>query len=214
VQKEEVAELLILVPENALEDVFARYRRADAEFQLLRMATAAKYRFVTQQAFPQNAEEFAPLLPDGPPQDPFTTAPLRFFSDPSLFTCYSIGPDNQDDRATVLYDPTNGTTSGGDIIVEVPRQREYPFPRDGVRAASADELRRQFPNGLPADPFADTRGRPLGISNTIPVYVYSYGPDTNEQQAIQPGDRYVPEVHYDPTNGTISAGDLFIAIPR
>ena len=72
----------------------------------------------------------------------------------------------------------------------------------------------RHPNGLPVDPFADSRGRPLGVSNTTPVYIYSYGPDTDESQARQAGDRYIPEVLYDPTNGTISHGDLFIAIPR
>jgi len=196
-----------------IKGTYKRHRSADAKFQLVRMAAAAKYCFVTQGAFPRSAEEFAPLLSNGPPKDPFGTEPLKFFSDPSLFTCYSIGPDEQDNRATVSYDPTNGIASRGDIFVEIPHEREYPFPRDGVRAASAEELRRQFPNGLPRDPFADTRGRPLGISNTIAVYVYSYGPDTNEQRAREAGDRYVPEAHYDPTNGTISPGDLFIAIP-
>ncbi len=213
-QPPDLAKLVPFPSGKAIKDSEIRHRRTDANFQLLRMATAAKYRFVTQQAFPQNAEEFAPLLPDGPPQDPFTTAPLKFFSDPNLFTCYSIGPDEQDNRAAISYDPTNGIASPGDIIVEIPHERKYPFARDGVRAATADELRRQFPNGMPRDPFADTRGRPLGITNTIPVYVYSYGPDTNEDWARESGDRYVPEVLYDPTNGTISPGDLFIAIPR
>ncbi len=210
----DIAELLPLQSANVIKECDIRERVTDANFQLVRMATGAKYRFVTQQAFPRSAEGFVPLLPDGPPQDPFTTAPLRFFSDPNLFTCYSIGPDEQDNRAAISYDPTNGTVSPGDIFVEIPHEREYPFPRDGVKAASADELRRQFPNGLPGDPFADTRGRPLGISNTTPVYVYSYGPDTNEHWAREAGDRYVPEVLYDPTNGTITPGDLFIAIPR
>ncbi len=197
-----------------IKDALVRHRSADAKFQLVRMATAAKYRFVTQQAFPQNAEQFAPLLPEGPPTDLFSSEPLKFIAGPDSFTCYSVGPDEQDDRAAVSYDPTNGTESCGDIILGIPREREYPFPRDGVRAATADELRRQFPNGLPADIFADTKGKPLGITNTTPVYVYSYGPDTDEWQAQQVGDRYVPEVLYDPTNGTISPGDLFIAIPR
>jgi hypothetical protein len=197
-----------------IKEAVVRHQVADAKFQLVRMATAAKYRFISEQAFPRSAEEFVPLLPDGPPKDPFAEEPLKFIAAPEKFTCYSIGADEEDNRATVSYDPTNGTVSRGDIFLEVPRKREYPFPRDGVKAASAEELRRQFPNGLPADPFADTRGKSLGISNTTPVYVYSYGPDVNEQWARQMGERYVPEVLYDPTNGTISQGDLFIAIPR
>ena len=212
-QKADIAELMPLGQDHLIEDFYVRYRSADVHFQLLRMAAAAKHRFITQQAFPRSAEEFAPLLPAGPPRDPFGSGPLGFFSSSDTYTCYSIGPDEMDDRAAVSYDPTNGTVSRGDIIVEVPRQRQYPFPRERVRAASAEELRRQFPNGLPRDPFADTRGRPLGISNTTPVYVYSYGPDVDESEARQVGERYVPEVHYDPTNGLTSPGDLFIAIP-
>jgi len=215
-QDASVLELLVLEPLSLsiIKEIRIRHRNADAKFQLVRMAAAAKYRFVTQQAFPRSPDEFAPLLPAGPPRDPFGSEPMKFLSGPDSFTCYSIGPDKQDDRASVSYDPINGTASGGDIILEIPHQREYPFPRDGVRAASADELRRHFPNGLPRDLFANTRGRPLGITNTIPVYVYSYGPDTDESEARKVGDRYVPEVLYDPTNGTISPGDLFIAIPR
>jgi hypothetical protein len=212
-QKADVAQSMPLGQDQLIEDFYVRYRSGDVHFQLLRLAMAAKYRFVTQQAFPSSAGEFAPLLPDGPPKDPFGTEPLKFIAAPEKFTCYSIGPDEQDNQASVSYDPTNGTVSRGDIVLEVPREREYPFPRNRVKAATAEELRRQFPNGLPADPFADTRGRPLGISNTTPVYIYSYGPDTDESEARRAGDRYVPEIQYDPTNGTISQGDLFIAIP-
>ncbi len=213
-QPPDLAKLAPFLSEQAIKESEIRHRRTDANFQLVRMATGAKRRFVAEQAFPGNVGEFLPLLPEGPPKDPFSSEPLKFIAAPETFTCYSIGPDEQDNGATVSYDPTNGIASRGDIIVEIPHEREYPFPREGVRAASADELRKQFPNGLPVDPFADTRGRPLGISNTTPVYVYSYGPDTDEWEATQAGDRYVPEVHYDPTNGTISPGDLYIAIPQ
>jgi len=35
---------------------------------------------------------------------------------PNYWFAYSIGPDGRDDGAAVLYDPTNGTISAGDII--------------------------------------------------------------------------------------------------
>ncbi len=211
-QERELVESSTLVPEEVVEQYNARERVVDANFMLVRMAVAAKRRFVAEQEFPRSADEFAPLLPAGPPQDPFTTAPLRFFSQPNVFKCYSIGPDEQDDRASVSYDPTNGTVSRGDIMVEIPREREYPFPRDGVKAASADQLRKQFPNGLPNDPFTyPPRG--LGVTNTTPVYVYSVGPDRFEKEALGDEEGYVATDLYDPTNGTVSRGDLFIAIP-
>jgi hypothetical protein len=186
-----------------------------SKFELVRMATAAKQRLVMQGEFPKSAKQFGPLLPDGPPKDPFGDGPLKFLSTTDSLTCYSIGPDKSDDRATVAYDPTNGTISPGDIWINVPRQRQYPFPREGVRAASVEDLMRQFPNGLPPDPFATTRGKGLGTTMTATgdVYVFSYGPDVDEFRTPPASDR-VPQCHYDPTNGTVSAGDLFIRLPK
>jgi len=195
-------------------DPNTRHYTSEAQFQLVRMATAAKYRFVTQGTFPQNSKEFAPLLANGLPKDSFSSEPLKFTSNPDLFICYSIGPDKQDNYANIIYDVTNGTVSSGDIILKVPSQREYPFPKNGVRASTRKELLKQFPNKLPYDPFANRRNVPLKITNTTPVYVFSVGPDTDEREILSIGDSYVPKVYYDPTNGTTSAGDLFIAIPE
>jgi len=126
--------------------------------------------------------------------------------------CYSIGPDKTDNRATVEYDPTNGTVSPGDISTKVSRVRQYPFPRAGVRAKSVVDLMRQFPSGLPPDLFASTRNKQLGTSTVSgDVYIFSYGPDVDEFKQPQP---HRLESHYDPTNGLISEGDLFIRIPR
>ncbi len=80
-------------------------------------------------------------------------------------------------KAAIAYDPSNGSVSSGDMFIKVSRERRYPFPREGVSADSAEELLKQFPEGLPPDPFAVPRGKTLGISNTTPVYIYSEGPD-------------------------------------
>ena len=199
-----------------LDEPIVRLNHANSRFELLRMATAAKYRLVTQGSFPKSADQFAPFLPQGPPKDPFGDGPLKFLSTTDSLTCYSIGPDKNDNRATIAYDPTNGTISGGDILLKVPREREYPFPRGGVRAASVDDLWRQFPNGLPRDPFASTRGKGLGTTMTAAgdVYVYSYGPDVDEFKGQFTGTSHVLQAHYDPTNGIVSEGDLFIRLPR
>jgi len=178
---------------------------------------------------------------------------MRSLSTTDSLICYSLGPDKRDNRATVAYDPTNGTISVGDIWVRVPRRRQYPFPRAGVRAASKEDLLRQFPNGRPADPFASTRGKPLGIAKTSvgEIFIFSYGPDVDEfkpeytgyrtaaavrpttttappagyspwiylspaetRAPAAPRERRHPQVAYDPTNGTVSEGDLFIRVPR
>lgn len=193
-----------------------RHRVANARLQNLRMAAAARYRYLSTGRFPAHAGEFDSLLPDGLPEDPFGKEPMRFLIRDDDFYCYSIGPDFEDGQAMMLYDPTNGTVSRGDIIVRVPREREYPFPREGVRAANAEDFRRQFPNGLPLDPFGRWRSEEpdrLRISDTVPVYVYSVGPnlDADAPHAEIP---FSPETHYDPTNGTVSRGDLFIRIPE
>jgi len=229
----------------------------DSRFELLRAATAAKYRLVSQGEFPKSNDQFGPLLPQGPPKDPFADGPMRFRATTDALFCYSIGPDKHDDRATIEYDPTNGTISAGDIWTKIPRQRQYPFPRGGVRAASEDDLWRQFPNGLPVDPFASTKGKSLGSTTSLTgdLFVYSYGPDVDQFKDFYPGpeeDAYrnefyktpssllkrsflpgygpirstygeillqrlsfhILEAPYDPTNGVVSEGDLFIRIPR
>jgi len=146
------------------QEVHTRHKVADAGFSVLRTAVAARHRFLAAGVFPASPAEFGPLLPGGPLGDCFTTsAPLRFLSKPDGFHIYSVGPDGRDDAGAILYDPTNGSVSRGDISLRIPREREYPFPAGGVRVNTAAELLRLFPNGLPPDPFADTRGRPLSI---------------------------------------------------
>lgn len=188
----------------------------DTGFELLRMTTAARYRLVTHGDFPQTVSDFGPLLPAGPPMDPFANGALRFIPTADALFCYSIGPDKRDDRATIEYDPTNGTISGGDILRRVPRRRRYPFPRDGVRAASVEDLFRQFPDGLPVDPFGARQGMPLGAISTANegVYVFSIGPDGNEPRVEPSVPSHTALCSYDPTNGTHSQGSLFLRIPR
>jgi hypothetical protein len=234
----------------------------DSRFALLRMATAARHRLISRGEFPKSSDQFGPLLQEGPPKDPFSSGPLRFTAIGDSLLCYSLGPDRRDDHATIEYDPTNGTLSGGDIWTEVPRQRLYPFPRNGVRAASEEDLVRQFPHGLPLDPFASSRGKPFGTTTSLTgdLFIYSYGPDVDENRHSYPvvarpvtpeyflpmgnngnapkptllGGSYIPgygpvkdfygqpqrvnlhvlEVPYDPTNGTVSEGDIFMRVPK
>jgi hypothetical protein len=61
------------------------------------------------------------INPYDPWRDPFTEHPLQVdtASSPTLF--WSYGPDLQDQKGLIAYDPTNGMTSAGDIIIRVPR---------------------------------------------------------------------------------------------
>jgi hypothetical protein len=245
-----------------IEEMSLQFHISDMKFQLVRMAVAAKYNLFTNGDFPKSEMDFAPFLSEGLPEDSFSAGkPLRFVK-PSddEFSVYSIGPDEKDDLAAFAYDPTNGTVSDGDVYIGIPREREYPFPREGVRAANAYELLEQFPNGLPVDPFADTKLRPLSIIESTedrPLIIFSFGPDTDEadftpyiasslkenegefepvptpeppsnasygrslQWVMRRSDKIPPppgcwtlEPFYDPTNGSVTNGDLFIEIPR
>lgn len=111
----------------------------------------------------------------------------------------------------------------------MPTKREFPFPNGPVHAYRREDLLAQFPNGLPRDSFANHTMRGLSISQTIPLRIFSFGPDMNEDEAnhtdgrdrndpvvslpISPPTKYLPWGPYDPTNGMVSAGDLFVDIP-
>jgi hypothetical protein len=51
------------------------------------------------------------------PIDPFSGKGFiyQLVSDGTNYTLYSIGPVRVDDARQILYDPTNGTVSSGDI---------------------------------------------------------------------------------------------------
>lgn len=198
-----------------LREALTRQGVADTRFQLVRMAAGARHYFLRTGGFSKSIGEFnLPTSGTITPRDPFGEGPLRSVENPKGLVCYGVGPNQKDEGGTITYDPTNGSVSPGDVVLEVPRERKYPFPSGGVRAANRDDLLRQFPKGLPPDLFADTKNKPLGVTNTSPVCVHSFGPDVNEGAAVRLGDSYVPEVEYDPTNGTISKGDIFITVPK
>lgn len=202
------------------DEVRVRHRVANTKFELVRTANAVRHHLLAHGHWPDpgSPEVLHPLLSDGIPADVFspTTAPLNLLHEPATdaMVVYSVGPDGRNDGATIDYDPTNGTISAGDIAFRIPRERKYPFPTQGVqRVESIEEWNHLFPHGLPVDPFADTKGRGLSVAQTSEsLYIYSVGPDTDESTIARLPD-YVPTVAYDPTNGTVSSGDMFIRIP-
>lgn len=52
-------------------------------------------------------------------QDPFSNKKLAIIKEENQFILYSHGPDYIDNKATIVYDPTNGTISSGDIIFSI-----------------------------------------------------------------------------------------------
>lgn len=239
-----------------------RHKVIDMKFELARMAASVRHHLFTTGDFPSSETDLSPFLGGEIPKDAFDEkAPLKFLrNSENQFSVYGFGPDKNDDKGAFAYDPTNGTISPGDILIRIPRDREYPFSREPVRASNAYKLLEQFPNGLPADAFADTKGRPFSIiesSEDRPLVIFSFGPDTDEgdftpyiassskekegefepvptpepppnasygrslQWLMRRSDTIPPPPghwtlypFYDPTNGTVSLGNIFIEIPR
>ncbi|MCX6998954.1 MAG: hypothetical protein NT106_01440, partial [Candidatus Sumerlaeota bacterium] len=106
---------------------------------------------------------------------------------------------------------TNGTISPGDVFIEIPRKPRYPFPPKGQLATTKEGLLKQFPNDLPPDNFHDVKGAPLSITDTVPAKIISFGPDTDSARVRSDGTGLLPlQPAYDPTNGTVSPGDLIL----
>jgi hypothetical protein len=218
-------------------EVSTRQDVTQAKAELLRSAMASRLLYLEQHRFAASQAELAARLAVEP-LDPFLNRPLKILvaAGNTSTTLYSLGPDKTDQHAQIEYDPTNGTISAGDVIQRVSAVPEYPFSNTPIHARTAHDVYRQFPRGLPLDPFADTRGRGVGVTNTTPVRIYSFGPDTNQQNAKLADDaaqqglptayidlrnapaitdsygtppQYIPNIPYEPTNGTVSRGDLY-----
>ncbi len=171
-----------------------RHRVGQAYLQLLRVVMAIKLHMIRTDAFPRDKNSIEQILGTPFPSDPFGEGGISMVQpSPETLMVYSIGPNEIDEGGDIPYAPTNGTKSIGDIVVNIPTQREYPFPTGGVRADSPEEILKQFPQGLPGDRFA-LKGFPyrgdlsLGIydrSGSNPMRVFSYGPDGIEPHSYQ-----------------------------
>lgn len=216
-----------------------RAQHSRARMALVLSGAAVRHELLAGGDYPaEGADRFTTILPAIAP-DPFSAdaAPLRFRRDDAKdFVLYSIGPDRTDGRGLIEYDPTNGTLSAGDIRLFVPREREYPFPVDRELPQTQSEILLMFPWGLPPDPFADTRLSSYVVTADDPAIILSFGPDGDEAkyrggeatevQSLLPfppapvgtylgGYRWFdPDITkqppYDPTNGAISAGNIYL----
>lgn len=202
---------------------FSRQQATDSRFNVTRTAAAAKHYLLATGAVPNTTAELASYFERGFPLDLFTGRPIRISAtDEQNLVVYSYGPDKADDRGRFSYSPTNGAVSTGDILLRVPKDPEFPFPREGVRASSAEDLLAQFENGLPEGVWQANRGKyPLfGVvqsTSTTPVYIYSLGPEGKGPDRPDSGivtyDAFREFPTYSPTNGIKSPGLMSIPIP-
>lgn len=99
----------------------ARIREATA-LTLYRMAQLSLASRIEEFATGKTVSRVADLVPtyfQTEPLDPFAEAGKgsAFLYDERRKTFYGIGPDNKDDQNRIIYDPSNGITSVGDISV-------------------------------------------------------------------------------------------------
>ncbi len=66
-------------------------------------------------AYPGTIDDLGTIL-DPIPLDPFTEKNFRYEKVGDAYRLFSAGPDMRDDFGTLIYDPTNGVQSAGDII--------------------------------------------------------------------------------------------------
>ena len=229
--KQEEAQVNALI---SMERTKIYYLVGQAKMQLLRMAVAARHFQLTHGYLPFAEQDFVKFYPDGLPQDPFSSGTMKLMRKDDALFLYSVGLNGIDDQASMpddSWEAINPMYSGEekpiDIVIKVTKERQYPFPKEPLKADSVEDVFKLFPNGLPPDLFASVRGTPMGVADTSPVKVYSFGPDRDQNQAFSKGSisdytaqeaseaakYYHPEVHYDPTNGVTSEGDIFFAIP-
>lgn len=202
-------------------EIHTRRRVTNATQARAIAGAAVRHHQLSTGALPTTPIESLALLPGGLPIDPFSGVPLRAAEYDEGLRLYSIGPDETDNGGAISYDPSNGTISPGDIVLDLPRTPLYPARVGEPLPRTRAEILARFPNNLPADPFADTRGRPYTISDSNPAEVYSFGPDVDEPrlfdwnpsapgggQRVEKSPPPPPEAPYDPTNGVISKGDI------
>ena len=86
-------------------------------FELLRAETARRIFQLEKGVAPVRLGDVAPQYIPEVPSDVFSAQPKTTLREaPEHY--YSIGPDRKDDAGAILYDPTNGTVSGGDIFLK------------------------------------------------------------------------------------------------
>ncbi len=212
----------------------ATAKTTHAKMALLHSATAVRYHLLSTGDFPASESKVGELLPGGLDVDPHSDKgkPLKVYQGKDEWILYSVGPDGRDQRAQTVYDPTNGTTSDGDIVLSVGRTPQYPFPEPGKLGTTRGEILAQFPNGFSPDPFASNRDQSYTIVDGPPMKILSWGPNGEDKDGSETGSyreedpawattpnggkvsfpKYQDGPQYDPTNGIFSKGTLQLTL--
>jgi len=102
---------------EALKTFPIREQTAETRLILLETSAAMKLYQLKEGKSPQTLQDLVPTYLPELPVDTFTKNPIILKNDPDKgILIYSYGPDTTDDRGQILYDPTNGTISKGDLV--------------------------------------------------------------------------------------------------
>ncbi|MBN1516074.1 hypothetical protein JXA32_05860 [Candidatus Sumerlaeota bacterium] len=154
--------------------------------------------------------------------------------DPNQFwLMYSVGPDQRDDKAQILYDPTNGTESTGDVVRFAQGAAEYDYdrkPRVINRLAGRMDESRQVSVAGKAIPQAPARQlawdeelakepQSISVDGDMPAELngdsgVSFGPKRERQVANQPAslEELMPAEQYAKYQAGRQAGLLSLGI--
>jgi hypothetical protein len=96
-----------------------RARRMKTLVDAADLAASLELYRLDRGTLPERLEELVPDYEAALPADPFTGQPFRYDVAPDRrsYRLWSPGPELIDNQALVTYDPTNGTVSGGDLIL-------------------------------------------------------------------------------------------------
>jgi hypothetical protein len=107
-------ELMLSTVTADLSGYATRHQVAAAQYRLACVALAQRLAELDRVTTPTAVADLVPAYLATEPMDPFTSAP---FMHDARAGFYSVGPDGQNDRCAVAYNPTNGTLSAGDIVL-------------------------------------------------------------------------------------------------
>ncbi len=108
-----------------LQGPFRNFHEADvralvttSKLRETQLATALAAYKIDKKRYPIRLSALVPDYLKVLPMDPFNGEEYHYkpARDGSTYMLYSVGPDRKDEATVVVYDPTNGTLSGGDIF--------------------------------------------------------------------------------------------------
>ncbi|MFB3896886.1 MAG: hypothetical protein ACE14V_11360 [bacterium] len=111
----EVHPLLQIAVPNFLE-AHVRNLTSATDNRLIRIMAAIQLYHAEKNTYPTSLSELTPNYLTAVPKDYFNDAEFIYGTRDNSFYLYSLGPDMKDNQEQPVYDPTNGTTSIGDII--------------------------------------------------------------------------------------------------